>query len=350
MVSKVTIYVILSIVVIVAAIASYMIYNYPQNPLTSQSTHPKRYSIIIGSGTIGGVYYYYGAAIAGIISNYTSISATSIETGGSFYNLQLIRDKTDLEKGVIYCGTSMLDAAYLAYAGKHEWFSGKPAPIAILWAMYPNILHIVTTTDTGIKTIDDLRGKRVSTLNPGSVTEYVALQLLKVVGIDPSKDLAKWERLGAAESANALRDGAIDAYFWVGGVPTGSVLELAKSLAARGKQIYLVPVNESIIRAYASQYAPGVVVSGVIPKEVYGTAADTPTLVIWNVFVCHRDAPAEVIYSITKAVFEHLDFLHKSVAAARDTNLDNALKFYGGMIPYHEGALKYYKEKGLLKG
>jgi len=123
----------------------------------------------------------------------------------------------------------------------------------------------VTTTDTGIRTIEDLRGKRVSTLNPGSVTEYVALEILKIVGIDPARDFAKWERLGAAESANALRDGAIDAYFWIGGVPTGSVLELAKSLASRGKQIYLVPVNETIIRAYASRYAPGIAVQSVIP-------------------------------------------------------------------------------------
>jgi len=119
-VSKMIIYVVLSIVVIGAAIASYIAFNYPQSLPTSQTTSPKRYSLIIGSGTIGGVYYYYGAAVAGIISNYTSISATGIETGESFYNLQLIRDNTDLEKGTIYCGTSMLDAAYLAYAGKHE--------------------------------------------------------------------------------------------------------------------------------------------------------------------------------------------------------------------------------------
>ncbi|MFZ8824805.1 MAG: TAXI family TRAP transporter solute-binding subunit [Desulfurococcales archaeon] len=72
-------------------------------------------------------------------------------------------------------------------------------------------------------------------------------------------------------------------------------------------------------------------------------------LVIWNIFVCRKDAPAEIIYTITKAVFEHLDLLHESVAVSRDTNLDNALKFYGGRIPYHKGALKYYREKDLLK-
>jgi len=96
---------------------------------TSLASKPlPRFNIVIGSGTIGGVFYYYGAAVAAIISNYTPILATSIETGGSFYNLQMIRDKTDLEKGVIYCGTSMMDAAYLAYTGKARVIRWKASP------------------------------------------------------------------------------------------------------------------------------------------------------------------------------------------------------------------------------
>jgi len=309
---------------------------------------PAKLSVIIATGGVGGVYFYYGGTIANIISNFTDIEATSIQTAASIDNLILIRDKTDLSKGVLYCATVLPDSAYLAYTGQHERFKDNPAPIAILWAMYPNYLHIVTTTDSGIKTIADLKSKRVSTGAPGSGTEVEALLLLKIAGIDPAKDFSKWEKLGAAESADALRDGTIDAYFWSGGIPTGSIVELARTLSQRGKQIYLVPIDNSTARAFASKY-PGLASPGVIPKTVYGAPEDTPTLTFWNMFVCHKNAPADVIYKITKAVFEHLDMLQKAVSAARDTKLENALLYYNGTIPYHEGALRYYEEKGILK-
>lgn len=103
----------------------------------------------------------------------------------------LIRDKTDLTKGIIYCATVLPDSAYLAYTGQHERFKDNPAPIAILWAMYPNSLHIVTTADSGIKSLLDLKGKRVSTGAPGSGTEVEAFLVLKLVGIDPARDFAK---------------------------------------------------------------------------------------------------------------------------------------------------------------
>lgn len=322
----------------------------PTTPTTTPTTPaPTKWTIVIATGGVGGVYFYYGGVVAGIISNFTDIEATAIQTAASIDNLVLIRDKTDLSKGVIYCATVLPDSAYLAYTGQHERFKDKPAPIAILWAMYPNYLHIVTTADSGIRSLLDLKGKRVSTGAPGSGTEVEALLVLKLVGIDPARDFAKWERLGAAESAAALRDGVIDAYFWSGGLPTGSIVELAKALAARGKQIYLVPIDPATAHAFSALY-PGLAAPGVIPKEVYGTPEDTPTLTFWNVFVCHKDAPVDVVYKITKAVFEHLDILHRAVKPARDTNLENALKYYGGVIPYHEGALRYYREVGILRG
>ena len=317
-------------------------------PTPTPTPGPAKLSIIIGTGGVGGVYFYYGGTVAGIIANFTGIEATSIQTAASIDNLVLIRDKTDLSRGVIYCGLVLPDSAYLAYTGQHDRFKGNPAPIAILWAMYPNYLHIVTTTDSGIKSLLDLKGRRVSTGAPGSGTEVEALLVLKLVGIEPARDSAKWERLGAAESATALRDGAIDAYFWSGGLPTGSVVELAKALAARGKQIYLVPVDPATATAFSALY-PGLASPGVIPKGVYGAPEDTPTLTFWNMFVCHKDAPVDVVYRMTKAVFENIGLLHKAVPAARDTKLENALMFYGGVLPYHEGALRYYEEVGILK-
>ena len=341
--SRTALYVVIAIIIIAAA-AGFIAYN----QLAGQVGQQVKYRIVIATGGVGGVYYYYGATLAGIISNYTDIGATSIQTAASIDNLLLIRDKTDLKNGIIYCATVLPDSAYLAYTGQHERFRNATAPISILWAMYPNYLHIVTTSDKGIKTPQDLKGKRVSTGAPGSGTEVEALLLLQLIGIDPSKDFAKWERLGAEESAKALRDGTIDAYFWSGGLPTGSVLELSKTLAQRGQKIYLVSIPGDVINMFSNRY-PGIAVPGTIPRDIYGTDDDVQTLSFWNMFVCHKDTPQDVAYKITKAVFEHLSILQKSVAPARDTTLQNAVKYLGGTIPYNEGALKYYREAGVIK-
>jgi len=323
-------------------------------PIATLTTPPTttapgiKYSIIIGTGGVGGVYFYYGQVVAGIINNYTDIEANSIQTAASIDNLLLIRDKTDLEKRIIYCAATLPDSAYLAYTGQHTKFKDKPAPIAILWVMYPNYLHIVTTEKSGIRSIYDLKGKRVSTGAPGSGTEVNALGVLELAGIDPKNDFAKWERLGAEESARALADGAIDAYFWSGGLPTSSIVDLAVTLKQRGDRLYLVSIPQEIIDAYIKKF-PGVAIQGVIPKSVYDTAEDAKTLAYWNMFVCHKDTPVDVAYKITKAVFEHLDILHASVKPAKDTNLKTALLYINGTIPYHEGALKYYREVGILK-
>jgi len=349
------------IAVILIGLAIYYIYQSSIPKLTTTSpatisptaisatiTPTMKYSVVIATGGVGGVYFYYGQVVAGIINNYTDISATSIQTAASIDNLLLIRDKTDLSKGVIYCATTLPDSAYLAYTGQHDKFRNATAPIAILWVMYPNHLHIVTTEKSGIKSIYDLKGKRVSTGAPGSGTEVTTLMLLKVVGIDPAKDFSKWERLGAEESAAALLDGRIDAYFWSGGLPTGSIVDLANNLRSRGDNIYLIPLPQEVIDKFSSMF-PGIAVPGTIKKEVYGASEDTKTLAFWNMFVCHKDTPVDVAYKITKAVFEHLDILHASVKAAKDTRLDTALLYINGTIPYHPGALKYYKEVGVLK-
>lgn len=361
-ISRLSLYVIVGVIVIAAAGASiaFLTLQRPSqapaasptalpSPATTQAQQaPARYSVVIATGGVGGVYYYYGATLAQIISNYTDISATSIQTAASIDNLVLIRDKTDLRGGVIYCAPVLPDSAYLAYTGQHDRFRNATAPISILWAMYPNYLHIVTTADKGIKSVSDLRGKRVSTGAPGSGTEVEALLLLKAAGIDPQRDFSKWERLGAEESANALRDGAIDAYFWSGGLPTGSIVELSKTLSQRGQKIYLVPVGDELVQSF-SQMFPGIAAKGVISKTVYGTDSDVQTLTFWNMFVCHKDTPADVAYKITKAVFEHLDILQRAVAAARDTTPQNAVKYVGGTIPYNQGALNYFREIGVLK-
>ncbi|MEZ0347274.1 MAG: TAXI family TRAP transporter solute-binding subunit [Thermus sp.] len=306
--------------------------------------------IIIGTGGVGGVYFYYGTAVAEILNQSGVVQAQAMQSGGSIENLTLLRDRTDPARGLYYCGTVLPDAALLAFQGE-ERFQGKPAPVRILFTMYPNYFHVVTTEDSGIRVLQDLKGKRVSTEVPGGIIEYEARVLMSaaIPGFDPKAHFAKWERVRVAESASLLAEGNLDAFFWSGGLPTGSLLELAGSLARKGKRLFLVPLPpESTPVQVLRRRFPGVVDTGVIPKSAYGTRYDTPTLTFWNVFVCPASLPEEVAYAMVKTVFENLPTLHAAVAPARDTTLENAVRSRG-KVPYHGGAVRYFREKGVWR-
>jgi TRAP transporter TAXI family solute receptor len=265
-------------------------------------------------------------------------------------NLLLIQRRTDPKKNTYYLGLVLPDSAFQAYTGQSERFKDKPAKeIRVMFAMYPNLLHIVAAPGSGIKTVADLKGKRVSTGAPGSGTEVEAFMVLEAAGLKTS-DLAKQERLGAAESSESLSHGTLDAYFWSGGLPTASVTELATSLARKGAKMELVDMapQSELVKTLLKKY-PGVMDTGVIPKEVYDTAKDNQSLSFWNLFMGPKDLPEKYSYAITKAVFEHQAQLAEAVKAARDTTLANAIKFVQGTIPYDPGSLRYYKEKGALK-
>jgi len=304
--------------------------------------------VVVATGGVGGVYFYYGTTLAEIWNKAGVAEAQAIQTAASIDNLLLLENRTG--GGTYYCATVLPDSAYLAFTGQHERFKDKPAKSTrILFAMYPNFLHIVTREGSGIRVIQDLKGKRVSTGAPGSGTEVEALLVLQAAGLSP-KDFAKQERLGAQESANALAEGNIDAFFWSGGLPTGAITELAAGLARKGQRIYLVPLDpkSTVVQTFQRRF-PGLAGPGVIPKATYGARADTPTLTFWNLFVCPQSLPEEAAYALTKATFENLATLRQAVAAARDTSLENAVRFVGGTIPYHEGALRYFRETGALK-
>jgi len=315
--------------------------------LFGANVYAQEAKVIIATGGIGGVYYYYGTQISEIISKNKVATATAIQTAASVDNMMLLRDKSNPDKSSFFIGTVLPDTAYFTVSGKHEKFAEKPAKAAILWMMYPNYLHVVTTDNSGIKTLSDLAGKRVSTGAPGSGTEFTALNLLKAAEIDPAK-FRKWEKLGAKESDEALANGTLDAYVWSGGLPTGSIVELANTLKRKGTNLFIVPLPDSDpgVAAFKKEFS-GLADSQVIPKAVYGTAEDTPTLAFWNMFVGPESLPEDLAYNMVKAVFENLQTLHSSVKAARDTTVENSSRFVGKTaIPFHPGAVKYFKEKG----
>jgi len=293
---------------------------------------PNRISITTG-GT-GGVYYPMGGGMANILSKYVpGLQATAEVTGGSVDNLKL------LNAGKSEVAFSMADAGYEAVHGIDKFKDGK-VNARTLMVLYPNKMHVVTVDGTGINKISDLKGKRVSTGSAGSGTEIMALRVLEAVGIDGKKDL-KQERLGAAESVNAIKDRKIDAFFWVGGVPTAAVTDLA---ATPGVKIKLIDHDE-VVDAMNKKYGP-LYVKGVIPAGSYpGQDKPNGEVDVWNILVASDKMSDQMAYTIVKTLFDkkpELVAVHKEAQ-----NIELKSQASGSPIPFHPGAKKYFEEQGI---
>src|SRR6187397_3122550 len=184
----------------------------------------------IATGGTGGVYYPLGGGMANVLTkNVPGFAATARVTGGSVDNLKLIGSKQS-EVAMV-----MVDAAVDALKGDDK-FKGNPVEVRTLMVLYPNRMHVVSVEGRGVEKMSDLKGKRVSTGSPGSATEVMAFRVIEAAGLDKDKDM-KRERLGVAESVNAIKDRKIDAFFWVGGLPTSAVTDLAATPGLKMKLI-----------------------------------------------------------------------------------------------------------------
>src|SRR3954447_1767218 len=214
-------------------------------------------NISIATGGTGGVYYPMGGGMAALLSKYIpGMAATAEVTGGSVANLQLIGT------GKRYIALTMKDGTLDAYKGQDK-FTGKPVQVRTLMILYPNRMHVVTIDGTGISKMADLKGKRVSTGSGGSATEVMAFRVIEAAGLDKDKDMRR-ERLGVAESTNALKDRKIDAYFWVGGLPTAAVTDLGATPGVKIKLIDHADVVPKMNAKHGELY-----VKDVIPAKTY---------------------------------------------------------------------------------
>src|SRR4051812_12922114 len=231
-------------------------------------------NISIATGGTGGVYYPMGGGLAAVLSkSVPGMSATAEVTGGSVDNLKLIGS------GKPYVGFTMTDAAQDAYKGEDK-FKDHKVPLRTLMILYPNRMHVVSVEGKGINKFSDLKGKRVSTGSPGSATEVMAFRLIEAAGMDKDKDL-KRERLGAAESVNAIKDGKIDAFFWVGGLPTAAVSDLANTPGTKIKMVDHAELVPAMNKKYGNLY-----VQDVIPKATYkGMDTDNHQATVQNILV-----------------------------------------------------------------
>ncbi len=303
--------------------------------LALPATAAETINLSIATGGTGGVYYPLGGGMANIFSKVIpGMTATAEVTGGSVDNMKLIGT------GKPYIALSQVDAIVDAYNGEGK-FKGTKVPVRSMMLLYTNLMHAVTVEGTGVNTIADLKGKRVSTGSPGSATEVFAFRLLEAAGIDPNKDIRK-ERLGAAESANALKDKKIDAFFFVAGLPTSSVTDVA---ATPGLKIKFLD-SASLLPAM-NKAAGNIYIADVIPKGTYpGMTVDNKATAVANLLVTNVNMSEKVVYDIVKTIFDKRPDLIAVHKAATDIKLENQ-KPESSPVPWHPGAVKYYKEKGL---
>jgi hypothetical protein len=290
--------------------------------------------ISISTGGTGGVYYPLGGGMANVLSKYVpGLQATAEVTGGSVDNLKLIG------VGKSEVGISMVDAAWEAARGEDKFKGGK-VNVRTLMVLYPNRLQIVTVEGSGINKLSDIRGHRVSTGSPGSGVEVVALRVLEAMGLDAKKDITQ-ERLGASESANAIKDRKIDAFFWIGGVPTAALTDLAATPGIKMKLLDSGEYADAMNKKYGPLYAKGTIAAGSYPGQ------DKPVSIIdvWNILVTSDKMSDTMAYEIVKTLFEkkpELVAVHKEAL-----NIDLKNQAIGSPIPFHPGAKKYLAEHGV---
>jgi TRAP transporter TAXI family solute receptor len=292
-------------------------------------------NLSIATGGTGGVYYPLGGGMANVFSkSIPGMTATAEVTGGSVDNMRLIGT------GKPYIALTQADAAKDAANGEGK-FKGTKIPVRAMMMLYTNLMHAVTVEGTGINTINDLKGKRVSTGSPGSATEVFAFRVLEAAGIDPLKDLTR-ERLGVAESVNAIKDKKIDAFFFVVGLPTSSVTDLASTPGIKIKFLDHANLLPAMVKKHGAIY-----IADVIPKETYsGMAKDNQATAVANLLVANANMSDQTVYNIVKTIFDKRPDLIAVHKAAADIKLEMQ-KPDASPVPWHPGAVKYYKEKGL---
>ncbi|QTF92148.1 TAXI family TRAP transporter solute-binding subunit [Halomonas sp. BM-2019] len=285
----------------------------------------------IATGGTGGVYYPLGGGLAEMINRHIEgASAVAEVTGASVENMGLVwRGDSDL-------ALALADTVYQAYNGTGDFEGRQLDNIRALASIYPNAVQLVTLAGSDVHSLDDLRGKRVSVGAPGSGTELNARALLEANGI--SYDDFSPQRLNFNETADAIRDGDIDAGFWSVGPPTSSILNLATT-----RDIRLVGLTEEEVanaREAEPVFAPYDLRAGMYD----GMDEAVHTISIPNVLAVSSEMDDDLAYQITKLLFENTDELIAVHPAANDTTVEFSID--STPIPFHDGALRYYEEIG----
>jgi len=259
--------------------------------------------ITIATGNSTGVYYVLGGGLASLISANTPLKATAAETGASVQNIQ------QLVAGEYDIAFSLADTAADAIRGQGAFTA--PQNVQALARIYSNYTHVVVQRSSGITTMADFRGKRISTGSPKSGTEVIANRLLQAAGLNPETDVQP-QRLELGKTIDAMKDGSIDGFVWSGGLPTGGVTDLFTSAGDRVEFVDisgLLPKMQEINPVYTE---------GTVPASAYGTSTDVKTIVVPNLLLVRQDFPAENACAITRLMFDKRADLEKVHPAAKE--------------------------------
>ncbi len=289
--------------------------------------------LILATGGTAGTYYPFGGAMAKIWnSKIPGMNVTAQTTGASAENIRLINRK---EAELALVQSDILD---FAYQGK-ETFKEKITSVSAIAVLYPEIIQIVVRAESPIKSFADLKGMKVGVGAPGSGTEANFRQLLDVYGM--KKEDVKGQFLSFAESADQFKDKHIDAFIVTAGIPNSAIMDISTQHSIR-----LLNLPPDIISKLTQKYP--FLSPAKVPANTYkGQTEDVNTVAVNAVLVASNELKEDVVYSLTKALFENQAELASAHAKGKELSLETAVK--GVSILFHPGAVKYYKEKGLMK-
>ena len=301
--------------------------------LSASASQAAEFINVLTGGT-SGVYYPLGVALTQIYGKAIPDAKTSVQaTKASAENLNL------LQAGRGEVAFTLGDTLNEAWKGNEEaGFKARLDKLRTIAAIYQNYIHFLASADAGIKSLADLKGKRVSVGAPKSGTELNSRDILKAVGMS-YKDFAKVEYLGYAESVELIKNRQLDATLLSSGLGVAAVRDLATSV-----KIVVIPIPAEVV----TKIGEAAYTTGTIPDNTYnGQTADVPTVTVQNFLVTHAGVPEDTVYKMTRSMFENLDAMQAAHAAAKAINKATAAK--GSPTPLNPGAERYYREAGLLK-
>lgn len=288
--------------------------------------------ITVATGGTSGVYYPIGGAIANLIETELGYNTSVQATQASVENINLI-NTNQAELAI-----TMADAVLQAYVGFGAFEDQEPYEnLTGLASLYPNFVQLVTTADSGIESFYDLQGKRVGVGAPNSGVELNARLMFEAHGM--SYDDVEEDYLSYSEAIEQIKNGMVDAAFVTSGIPNSTVIDLGTS-----HEVKIVPIEGEAMEYLKNQYP--FFSENVIPAGTYGNEEDVPTASIENLLLVNHQLSEDVVYEITKTIFENVSEIHSSHNAATNITLDTV--DVGMVVPFHPGAERYYREVGAL--
>jgi TRAP transporter TAXI family solute receptor len=287
----------------------------------------------IATGGTGGVFYPYGGGIAKVITEtLPNVEATAEVTAASIDNLKFI------QQGTSDLAFTMSDAAQDAVMARDEFKNFGAIPLRTLAVLYSSYTHLVTLADSGITDVAQLKGRTVSMGAAGSGTATLGYRILEAAGLNTKQDIRP-QSLGVAQSVDALKDGKVDAFFWNGGLPTASVLDLVNTPRIRARFI----ATDAMLPQLEKTFGPSLYYRAIIPKGMYQQDTDVPVVGVAVLLVVPATMPEDLAHDITRVLFEKQAVLATIHPQAQDLSLKTATM--GSPIPYHPGAIRYYRDQ-----